>query len=113
MAGRVGRSHLYLGWSLCDGEMAVLMYMLVHTLKQILIAIDQLCNAIAWGWADETLSSRAWRWQRRGVRCWPQKLIDTIFFWDENHCRESYESELFGRQLPPELRGAPNGRGGT
>jgi len=29
-------------------------------MKQILIAVDQLANAVIGGWADETLSSRAW-----------------------------------------------------
>ena len=33
-------------------------------MKQILIAIDQLANAVIGGWADETLSSRAWREDR-------------------------------------------------
>ena len=72
--------------------------------RRILIAVDQLLNAILNGWPDETLSSRAWRWERDGVRSWPRKLIDIIFFREENHCRESYESEREGRQLPPELR---------
>ena len=30
-------------------------------MKQILIAIGQLANTVIGGWADETLSSRAWR----------------------------------------------------
>ena len=34
-------------------------------MKQILIAVDQLANAVIGGWADETLSSRAWREDRR------------------------------------------------
>ena len=72
--------------------------------RKILIAIDQLVNAIFNGWPDETLSSRAWRWEKDGIRAWPRKLIDAVFFWDSNHCRESYENERNGRQLPPELR---------
>lgn len=72
--------------------------------RRVLIAVDQLLNAILNGWPDETLSSRAWRWEQDGVRSWPRKLIDIIFFREENHCRQSYESERTGRQLPPELR---------
>lgn len=72
--------------------------------RKILIAIDQLVNAIFNGWPDETLSSRAWRWEKDGIRAWPRKLIDAVFFWDNNHCRGSYENERNGRQLPPELR---------
>lgn len=72
--------------------------------KRILIAVDQLFNAIFNGWPDETLSSRAWRWEKNGKRSWPRRLIDTLFFFDPDHCRESYESERQGTQLPPELR---------
>ena len=74
--------------------------------KRILIALDQFINTIAGGWPDETLSSRAWRWEASGKRSWPRKLIDAVFFWDRDHCRESYFSERLGRQLPPECRPA-------
>lgn len=74
--------------------------------KSILIAVDQLLNTIFNGWPDETFSSRCWRWSKDGKRDWPRKLVDGILFWDKNHCRESYESERVGRQLPPELRRA-------
>jgi hypothetical protein len=73
-------------------------------LKHILIALDQLVNAIFGGWPDETISSRAWRWEKDGVRSWPRGLIDALFFFDPDHCRESFESERHGRQLPRELR---------
>ena len=73
--------------------------------KRILIAVDQLANTLAGGWPDETISSRAWRWEKNGKRSWPRKAIDALFFWDADHGRESYESERLGRQLPPELRG--------
>ena len=72
--------------------------------KAVLIAVDQLVNAILAGFPDETLSSRAWRWEHDGVRVWPRRVIDRLFFWEPNHCRESYQSEHEGRQLPPELR---------
>ncbi len=73
--------------------------------KRILIALDQLVNAIFAGWPDETISSRAWRWELSGKRSWPRKVIDALFFLDPDHCRCSFESERKGRQLPPELRG--------
>ena len=73
--------------------------------KCILIALDQLVNALCNGWPDETLSSRAWRWEQSGKRAWPRKMIDALLFFDPDHCRASYESEKLGRQLPPELRG--------
>ena len=47
-------------------------------IKQILISLDQLLNAICNGYADETLSSRAWRHYDDGSRKWPKVLIDAI-----------------------------------
>jgi hypothetical protein len=67
---------------------------------QVLIALDQLVNALLGGWADETLSSRAWRTSKTLAR-----VIDTILWFDKDHCFESYVSEQLRTQLPPELRG--------
>ena len=74
--------------------------------RNIFVALDQLANALTGGWPDETISSRAWRWELAGIRSWPRKLIDAAarLLGDDDHCRESYESERIGRQLPPELR---------
>lgn len=72
--------------------------------KAVLIAIDQLVNALLAGWPDETLSSRAYRWDNDGVRSWPKKVINALFFWEKNHCLSAYTNEREGRQLPPELR---------
>ncbi len=72
--------------------------------KAVGIAWDQLFNAHFRGWPDETLSSRCWRLHRDGKKHWPRKLVDTLLFWDKNHCQESYESERIGRQIAPEFR---------
>ena len=72
--------------------------------KRTLIALDQLLNTLLGGWPDETLSRRAWRWEKDGVRSWPRRFIDMLFFLDQNHCLESFDSERLGRQMPPELR---------
>ena len=74
--------------------------------KAVFIGLDQLINALFGGWPDETISSRAWRWELAGVRSWPRKLLDglALILGDKDHCRESFESERLGRQLPPELR---------
>ena len=74
--------------------------------EQLGIAVDQFINACCGGWADETLSCRAWRKRNDGhgwrfLRC----LIDCIFFWQEDHCKQAYRSELERKQLPEELRG--------
>ena len=79
--------------------------------KNLLIAVDQLCNALCGGWPDETISSRAFRWSRDGVRQWPRRMIDALFFWDrdkasgQRHCELSYISEKDRLQLAPEFRG--------
>ena len=75
-------------------------------LDQIPIAIDQLINTIFGGWADETISSRAWRMRGKN-RGWEslRKVIDSLFFWQERHCQSAYESEKNRLQCPPELRG--------
>ncbi|MCM1235965.1 MAG: hypothetical protein NC489_38230 [Ruminococcus flavefaciens] len=91
---------------------------MAHNAKQICICLDQLCNAVFCAlliphervWADETLSAHAHRMAATGKRQWPQAIINFLFFWDKQdgkgHCQLSYESELQGRQLPPEERGA-------
>jgi hypothetical protein len=70
------------------------------SIKQVLIAIDQLGNAVLFGgWADETISARAYR------ESWPSaKYIDILFFWEDDHCMQSYISETERMQLPPEYR---------
>lgn len=83
---------------------------LLHNLKQLLIALDQLANVLIGlignrqAWADETMSAHAWRMQLEHDRTWARKLIDTLFWFDKNHCKESYESEVLKRQLPPSMR---------
>lgn len=70
---------------------------------QILVALDQLINTLIGGYADETLSSRAHRRRLRGKGgvAW---VIDHIFFWQDEHCKTAYESELERAQLPVEFR---------
>jgi hypothetical protein len=74
---------------------------------QVLLAVDQLLNALCGGWADETLSSRAWRLESRSAG-WrrTRKAIDAVFaaFGDRQHCFESYTSERLRLHFPPELR---------
>ena len=78
-----------------------------HWLFQVLVALDQLVNALLGGWADETLSSRAWRMEVKG-RPWGlvlRPLIDVLALpFERDHCRLSFESEREQRQSPPEMR---------
>lgn len=70
----------------------------------IIIAIDQLFNALTGDAADETLSSRTYRGsilaENPKKRWWVlYRLINGLFF-DRNHCKTAYESELNRKQYP-------------
>lgn len=72
---------------------------------QALVALDQLVNALLWGFADETLSARAYRHAEiKKDRRWPMWIIDHLFFWQDQHCKAAYEAELERAHLPPGMR---------
>ena len=77
-------------------------------MTQILIAFDQMLNAFVYikgdgfGFADETLSARAWRLREQSP--YPYRIINGLFFWQENHCKEAYDSEVNNKQLPADYR---------
>lgn len=72
-------------------------------IKNIMIAIDQLCNCIIGGTPDETISAKLWRMRNKG-RFWKysQIFVDRLFWFDSDHCEESYNSELYRRQISSE-----------
>lgn len=73
----------------------------------VLIAIDQLFNALTGGAADETFSSRCYRGAilaekpRKRWRFW-FAFVNGLFF-DKQHCQTAYESEVKRKQYPPEF----------
>lgn len=74
-------------------------------LLNLLIALDQLCNAIRGGCPDETLSAAAWRTEKAGrlggQLCRP--VIDLLFRpLEKDHCYKAFLSERNGSQLPLE-----------
>jgi hypothetical protein len=73
-------------------------------MRQFLISIDQVLNTVLGGWADETVSARAWRLRERSTRWKYTMLVINAIFFDSLHCAKSYTSELTRRQLPPEYR---------
>lgn len=89
-----------------------------HWFVQLFIAVDQLLNVLVTPltggvWADETMSSRAYRMWVKG-RLWGKfwmPVIDKLFFWQEvapglkGHCHQAYEREKKRTGLPPEMRG--------
>ena len=90
---------------------------------QLFITFDQLLNVFpCFGYADETLSARAYRASKNNR--YPGKLlmplIDLLFLWQADddevnalagrtitrHCERAYWKEVLRRSLPPEYRNA-------
>lgn len=80
-----------------------------HNGWQILLHLDQGMGILACtllkekAWADLTLSASAYRWEQEGVRRWPRKLIDALFFWQSSHCKEAYEYEIERGHFPDDM----------
>lgn len=67
---------------------------------RVLIAVDQLVNALLGGDPDETLSARAWRLEGQTKRWKVTRIfIDTLFFLQPSHCKQAYESEVNNAHL--------------
>ena len=62
-------------------------------LKNILVSIDQLLNTILGGFPDETLSSRAYKLRILHREFWESNLINCLFFWQKDHCKENVEKD--------------------
>ena len=92
-------------------------FVVKHWSGQLFIAVDQLLNVIVTpfsvsAWADETLSSRAYRaWldgKLFGLIFMP--LIDLLFAWQSirpdaiGHCHQAFLKERERVGLPPEMR---------
>lgn len=83
-----------------------------HNALQLLISLDQFLNVLVCmfvepkskHWADETFSAHTHRHFVKGEWKWMRNLINFLFFWQADHCAESYESEMERNHLPPELR---------
>lgn len=78
---------------------------------QSLIAFDQFINCfLFFGYADETLSARAFRNSKLNDKYWwsvVEILINWLFFWQRNpsHCKRAYNAEYEAKHLPREYRG--------
>lgn len=70
----------------------------------ILISFDQFVNVLFLGQPDETISSRAWRCKdANSFWKFMRKLIDTLFFWQKDHCYYSYVAEIERHQIITEI----------
>lgn len=74
-------------------------------LINILITLDQFLNVLFGGHPDETMSASLWRHREKSA-CWcfGYMMINTIFFWQKDHCLESYLSEVQRKQLPKQYQ---------
>ncbi len=83
-------------------------------LRQLFLTFDQLLNVCLLGYADETLSARAWRAydKRRKFGLLFKPVIDALFIWqhqpnDLGHCYNAWLKEIDRRALPPAYRETP------
>ncbi len=67
----------------------------------VLIALDQLFNAVLGGAPDETISSRL---GRHRARWWGRAGCAVLDRLDADHCRKAVQAERERRHLPPDLR---------
>ena len=77
---------------------------MIEYLLNIIIALDQTINAVVRGSPDETLSARAYR--NKDMYGYPYVVINYIFFWQEDHCRQAYWSEVIRAHLPKDYYNA-------
>lgn len=79
--------------------------MILFYIKQNLIALDQSINSLFFGYADETISARTYRMSLKS-KYWTilRRIIDTLFFFEKNHCYQAWISEYTKHQLPEEYR---------
>ena len=70
-------------------------------LINLLIAIDQLGNALFNGAPDETISSRCARGREKWYWAWLARILDWL---DPGHCADALNSEENRAHLPEELR---------
>lgn len=67
------------------------------------IAFDQQLNTLRGGEPDETLSAWAHRMHVAG-NSRLRNVINALFFWQEDHCLQAYQSEVNRKHLPREYQ---------
>lgn len=72
----------------------------VSRLREVVVGVDQLLNAILGGYCSETLSSRCWRLRDYKPYSYLRPAIDKLFFWQPSHCKASYEAQVARRNVP-------------
>lgn len=97
----MGRLMMLLLWLVCVlACLIALAWMLLAGIvghqraEHIAFGFDQTANTAFGGHWDEKISSRAWR-ERKHSKRWHylRIIIDTLFFFDPNHCEASFKKE--------------------
>jgi hypothetical protein len=68
---------------------------------RILITLSVLLNVILGGYSNQTFSARNWAWKLEGKPniVW---LIDAIFSFDPNHCKQTWEYWILRKNFAKE-----------
>lgn len=70
--------------------------MFIRYFRNVVVAVDQLFNALTGGDEDETISSRLGKAKRNGSKLAKMlcAIINTVVFWDKgDHCANSIEED--------------------
>jgi hypothetical protein len=73
-------------------------YVILRFIETIIQVFSRFTNATLLGGSTyQTISSRAYIESEEGSKGWmrTRKVINTIFFFQEEHCREAWEAEVF------------------
>lgn len=80
----------------------------VRYFSRVGTAISVLLNVLLGGASNQTLSARNYALQKQGKPnfVW---LIDTLFFWDDNHCMTSWLYWFLRKDVQHEMKEKLNG----
>ena len=71
---------------------------------RIFAALSELVNAAIGGHNNETISARAWRNRKRPGWRVAYRVINAVFFWQEDHCYSSRQADVKWHNEFKELR---------
>jgi hypothetical protein len=76
---------------------------MLNYMGNVAVAFDQFVNALCGGSCDESISAHAYRLHRDDKPMgWLMPVINCIFFWQDNHCRNAFDRERARFYLPTE-----------
>lgn len=74
-------------------------------INRVFVMLSQNLNVLTGGAPDELLCSRMWCKKQEGLKSGKigVAILNTIFFYEPNHCKDSYDAEVEGRHLSAAL----------